>query len=380
MFLRRDEGNMENIYMDYNASTPLAPEVFGAMKPLLQDYYGNPSALHWSGKPVKEFLHKAREQVAELIACSPGEIIFTSGGSEANNLALKGYYFKNKHKGNHIITSKVEHPAIVSPCKFLEQVGARITYVGVDRYGRVSPEEIEKAITKETILITVMHSNNEIGTLQPIKEIGAIAERNGIAFHTDASQSVGKVPLQVNDLKVDMLTIAGHKLYAPKGIGALYIRDGIQLEPLIHGAGHEFGLRAGTENTLLAVGLGKACEIASKEVRNHRIKDLTYYFWGQLKGKFGEQVLLNGHPEERLPNTLNVSFVNKIGQELLESIPSLAASTGSACHAGSIELSPVLKEMDVPEEVGLGAIRFSLGRNTTKEEIDKVIILLNNII
>lgn len=379
MTLRREERNMEKIYMDYNASTPLAPEVLSAMQPLLQDYYGNPSALHWSGKPVKEFLHKAREQVAELIACSPGEIIFTSGGSEANNLALKGYYFKNKHKGNHIITSKVEHPAIVSPCKFLEQVGARITYVGVDRYGRVSPEEIEKAITKETILITVMHSNNEIGTLQPIKEIGAIAERNGIAFHTDASQSVGKVPVQVNDLKVDMLTIAGHKLYAPKGIGALYIRDGIKLEPLIHGAGHEFGLRAGTENTLLAVGLGKACEIASKEVGNHRIKDLTDYFWGRLKGVFGEQIVLNGHPEERLPNTLNVSFVNKMGQELLESIPSLAASTGSACHAGSIELSPVLKEMNVPEEVGRGAIRFSLGRDSTKEEIDKVILLFNKI-
>ncbi|MGG3563882.1 cysteine desulfurase family protein [Neobacillus rhizosphaerae] len=370
---------MEKIYMDYNASTSLAPEVVSAMQPLLLDYYGNPSALHWAGKPVKELLHKAREQVAELIACSPGEIIFTSGGSEANNLALKGYYFKNKHKGNHIITSKVEHPAIVSPCKFLEQVGARITYVGVDQYGRVSPEEIEKAITKETILITVMHSNNEVGTLQPIKEIGAIAERKGIAFHTDASQSVGKVPVQVNDLKVDMLTIAGHKLYAPKGIGALYKRDGIQLEPLIHGAGHEFGLRAGTENTLLAVGLGKACEIASKEVGKNRIKDLTDYFWGRLKGVFGKQVVLNGHPEERLPNTLNVSFVNKMGQELLDSIPSLAASTGSACHAGSIELSAVLKEMNVPVEVGMGAIRFSLGRNTTKEEIDKVILLLNNI-
>ncbi|MDQ1145706.1 cysteine desulfurase [Bacillus sp. SORGH_AS 510] len=370
---------MEKIYMDYNASTPLAPEVVRVMQPLLLDYYGNPSALHWSGKPVKELLHKAREQVAELIACSPEEIIFTSGGSEANNLALKGFYFKNKHKGNHIITSKIEHPAIVSPCKFLEQVGARITYVDVDQFGRVSPKEIEKAITKETILITIMHSNNEVGTLEPIKEIGEIAERHGIAFHTDASQSVGKVPVQVNDLKVDMLTIAGHKLYAPKGIGALYIRDGIQLEPLIHGAGHEFGLRAGTENTLLAVGLGKACEITSKEVSNHRIKDLTDYFWRRLKGEFGEQVVLNGHPLERLPNTLNVSFVNKIGQELLESIPTLAASTGSACHAGSIELSPVLKEMNVPEEVGMGAIRFSLGRNSTKEEIDKVILLLNNI-
>ncbi|WP_413298969.1 cysteine desulfurase family protein [Bacillus sp. 1P10SD] len=370
---------MEMIYLDYNASTPLAPDVVSAMQPLLLDYYGNPSALHWSGKPVKEFLHKAREQVAELIACTPGEIIFTSGGSEANNLALKGFYFKNKHKGNHIITSKIEHPAIVSPCKFLEQLGARITYVGVDRFGRVSPKEIEKAITKETILITIMHSNNEVGTLQPIMEIGEIAERKGIAFHTDASQSVGKVPVQVNDLKVDLLTIAGHKLYAPKGIGALYKRDGIHLEPLIHGAGHEFGLRAGTENTLLAVGLGKACEIASKEVGNNRIKDLTDYFWGRLKGVFGEQLVLNGHPEERLPNTLNVSFVNKIGQELLESIPCLAASTGSACHAGSIELSPVLKEMNVPEEVGMGAIRFSLGRNSTKEEIDRVIILLNKI-
>ncbi|WP_248734197.1 cysteine desulfurase family protein [Neobacillus rhizosphaerae] len=364
---------MEKIYLDYNASTPLAPEVVDVMKPLLNDYYGNPSALHWSGNPVKGLLHKAREQVAELIACSPREIIFTSGGSEANNLGLKGFYFKNRNKGNHIITSKIEHPAIINPCKFLEQVGARVTYVGVDRYGRVSPEEIEKAITRETILISIMHSNNEVGTLQPINEIGEIADRYGIVFHTDASQSVGKVPVNVNDLKVDMLTIAGHKLYAPKGIGALYIREGIQLEPLIHGAGHEFGLRAGTENTLLAVGLGEACEIAHKQVGNQKIKNLTDYFWRQLKDELGEQVVLNGHPVERLPNTLNVSFVRKIGQELLFAIPDLAASTGSACHAGSIELSPVLKEMDVPEEVGMGAIRFSLGRNTTKEEIDHVV-------
>ena len=363
---------MEKIYLDYNASTPLAPEVVEAMTPLLTEFYGNPSALHWAGEPVKKWLHKAREQVAELISCSPGEIIFTSGGSEANNLALKGYFFKNRTKGNHIITSKIEHPAIVNPCKFLEQIGARVTYVGVDRYGRVSPEEIEKAITKETMLITIMHSNNEVGTLQPIKEIGDIANRHGIAFHTDASQSVGKVAVNVKDLKVDLLTIAGHKLYAPKGIGALYIREGVQLEPLIHGAGHEFGLRAGTENTLLAVGLGKACEIAAEQIANKNIKELTDYFWRQIKNEFGEQVVLNGHPEMRLPNTLNVSFVNKVGQELLSAIPNLAASTGSACHAGSIELSPVLKEMEVPEEVGMGAIRFSLGRKTTKDEIDQV--------
>jgi cysteine desulfurase len=367
------DDRMQKIYLDYNASTPLAPEVVDAMQPLLNDYYGNPSALHWAGKPVKELLHKARKQVSELIGCSLSEIIFTSGGSEANNLALKGFYFKNQHKGNHIITSKIEHPAILNPCRFLEKIGARVTYVGVDQYGRVSPEEIERAITKDTILITIMHSNNETGTLQPIVEIGDIAERYGITFHTDASQSVGKVPVDVNALKVDMLTIAGHKLYAPKGIGALFIRNDVELEPLIHGAGHENGLRAGTENTLLAVGLGKACEIASNHMGSMKLKDLTDYFWKQLKDVFGEQVVLNGHPEERLPNTLNVSFVRRIGQDLLDKIPQLAASTGSACHAGSIELSPVLKEMKVPEEIGMGAIRFSLGRYTTKDEIDTVI-------
>jgi cysteine desulfurase len=364
---------MQKIYLDYNASTPLAPEVVESMQPLLNDFYGNPSALHWAGKPVKEFLHKAREQTSALIGCSPREIIFTSGGSEANNLAIKGYYFKNRKKGNHIITSRIEHPAIINPCKFLEEVGARVTYVGVDRYGRVLPEEIEKAITKDTILISIMHSNNEVGTLQPIKEIGRIAQRHGITFHTDASQSVGKVPIDVNELKVDMLTIAGHKLYAPKGIGALYVKEGVELEPLIHGAGHEFGIRAGTENTLLAVGLGKACEIARNHLENSEIMELTDYFGEKLTKVFGDNIVLNGHPKERLPNTLNVCFVNKIGQDLLDKIPNLAASTGSACHAGRIELSTVLKEMQVAEEVGMGAIRFSLGRFTTKEEIDQVI-------
>jgi cysteine desulfurase len=364
---------MGTIYLDYNASTPVDPEVVDAMMPLLTNFYGNPSALHWAGKPVKELLHNARQQVGNLLGADSNEIIFTSGGSEANNLALKGFYFKNQHKGNHIITSKIEHPAIINPCKFLEQLGARITYVEVDCFGRVLMEEIEKAITKDTILITIMHSNNETGTLQPIKAIGEMAKRHGVTFHTDASQSVGKVPVDVNKLGVDMLTIAGHKLYAPKGIGALFVKNGIQLEPLIHGASHEFGLRAGTENTLLAVGLGKACEIAETYVNNNEIKVLTNYFWKQLKDIFGDKVILNGHPEDRLPNTLNVNFINKAGQDLLSSIPQLAASTGSACHAGSIELSPVLKEMGVPKHVGMGAIRFSLGRNTTKEEINQVV-------
>lgn len=371
---------MEKVYLDYNASTPLAPEVVDTMTPFLSNFYGNPSAMHWAGTPVKNLLHKARVQVADLIRCSPEEVIFTSGGSEGDNLALKGFYFKNRFKGNHIITSKIEHPAIINPCKFLEQVGARVTYVGVDRYGRVSLEEIEEAITKETLLISIMHANNETGTLQPIKEIGIMAERYGIRCHTDASQSIGKVPVNVNDLKVDMLTIAGHKLYAPKGIGALYIKEGVELEPLIHGAGHEFGLRAGTENTLLAVGLGKACEIAKAQAEKTGIKDLTDHFWRQLTDAFGEKVVLNGHPMDRLPNTLNVSFVNKVGQEILDRIPNLAASTGSACHAGRIELSPVLKEMGISEETGLGAIRFSLGRNTTKDEIDTVVKWLIEVI
>ncbi|MEH7547995.1 MULTISPECIES: cysteine desulfurase family protein [Bacillaceae] len=371
---------MEKIYLDYNASTPLAPEVVDAMQPLLTDFYGNPSALHWAGKPVKELLQNAREQVADLIGSSAREIIFTSGGSEANNLALKGFYFKNRHKGSHIITSKIEHPAVMNPCQFLEQVGAKVTYLGVDPYGRVLPEEVEKAITDETILISIMHSNNETGTLQPIKEIGKIAERYGIVFHTDASQSAGKVAINVHELNVDLLTIAGHKLYAPKGVGALYIKNGIELEPLIHGAGHEFGLRAGTENTLLAVGLGKACELAKQQEGNPDLKNLTNYFWSQLMDAFGEQIVLNGHPEQRLPNTLNVSFVRKIGQDLLAAIPSLAASTGSACHAGRIELSPVLKEMGVTKEVGMGAIRFSLGRYTTKDEIDQVVLGLIRIV
>lgn len=370
---------MNKIYLDYNASTPLAPEVLDIMVPFLTDYYGNPSALHWAGKPVKEQLHNARSQVARLIGANASEVIFTSGGSEANNFALKGFYFKNLHKGNHIITSQIEHPAVMNPCRFLEKRGAKVTYVGVDKYGKVSVEEVEKAITKETILISIMHSNNETGTIQPIKEIGEIAKGHGVAFHTDASQSVGKVPVDVNKLKVDLLTIAGHKLYAPKGIGALYIREGIELEPLIHGASHENGLRAGTENTLLAVGLGKACEISKEQLKNEHIRDLTNYFWQCLQEVFGVNIVLNGHPVDRLPNTLNVNFVQKIGQDVLSSLPKLAASTGSACHAGSVELSPVLKEMGVPEEIGKGAIRFSLGRFTTKDEIDQVIQWLKEV-
>lgn len=363
---------MKNIYLDYNASSPIAPEAAAAMKPFLTDYYGNPSTNHWAGKPAKEAYEKARQQMAALLGCDPNEVIFTSGGSESNNHALKGVFAALKERGNHIITTQIEHPAILNPCKYLEKQGANITYVGVDRYGLVSPADIEKAITAKTILISVMHANNEVGTIQPMAEISNIAKRHNILVHTDAAQSVGKIPTRVDDLGVDLLSVAGHKLYAPKGIGALYIRQGTPIEPLIHGAGHEGGRRAGTENIILAVGLGQACELALG-LAHTEIRELRDYFWSELKNYFADKITLNGHPEERLPNTLNVSFIGKVGQDVLAKIPGLAASTGSACHAGTVELSPVLRAMKVDEKIGQGTIRFSLGRYTTKEEIDFVL-------
>ncbi|MBY0098867.1 cysteine desulfurase family protein [Mesobacillus maritimus] len=371
---------MNQIYLDYNASTPIAPEVKKAMKPYLEEYYGNPSALHFAGVQGKNAVEHARTQVASMLNCSVQEIIFTSGGSESNNQVLKGVFQTYKEKGNHIITTKIEHPAILNPCKYLEKLGAEITYVEVDQYGRVNPEDIEKAITDKTILITVMHANNEVGTIQPIEEIGLIAQKHHVLFHSDASQSVGKVPLNVEQLHVDFLTIAGHKVYAPKGVGALYVREGIQIEPLIHGAGHESGRRAGTENVLLVVGLGQACEQAQKNIdENERILRLREDFWHQLKDLPQIAVSLNGHPEYRLPNTLSVNFENRIGQDILAALPQVAASTGSACHAGEVSLSPVLKAMGVKETVGMGAIRFSLGRYTTKQEIDTVVQLLGQV-
>ena len=368
----------KTIYLDYNASTPIAPEVVEAMRPFLYQHFGNPSSHHWAGEPAKEAVEHARRQVAGLLECLPSEIVFTSGGSESNNHAIKGLFFALKEKGNHIITTEIEHPAVLNPCCFLERIGAKVTYVGVDKYGRVDPVEIEKAITPKTILITVMHANNEVGTIQPIEEISKIAKKHGILLHTDAAQSMGKIDTNVNSLGVDLLSVAGHKLYAPKGIGALYIREGTPIEPLIHGAGHESGRRAGTENVLLIVGLGKACEVAKKYLNDSKIRDLRDRFWELLQKNFGSGVLLNGHPIHCLPNTLNVSFVGKIGGEILSRLDGVAASTGAACHSGSVEISPVLKSMGVSPEVGMGAIRFSLGRTTTLEEVDTVVQLLKN--
>lgn len=371
---------MKPIYLDYNASTPIAPEVANAMRPYLSEHYGNPSSQHWAGAPAKQAVEKARSQVAALLGCAPQEIIFTSGGTEANNHTIKGVFFALRERGNHIVTTQIEHPATLQPCRFLERLGAEVTCLPVDGSGMVNPEDVRRAITPRTILVSVMHANNEVGTIQPIAEIARVTRELGVLLHTDAAQSVGKIPTKVAELGVDLLSAAGHKLHAPKGVGALYLRQGVQLEPLMHGAGHEAGRRAGTENVLLDVALGAACELAAMDLesRRARLTELRDYFHSGLKSLFGVTLHLNGHPTERLPNTLNVSFAGRIGSEVLETLDGVAASTGSACHSGRHELSPVLKAMGVPEAIGLGAVRFSLGRWTTTEELGQVLGLLRS--
>lgn len=363
---------MQRIYLDYNASTPIDPAVAAAMTPFLSESFGNPSSGHWAAAPAKAAIEGARSEISALLGCHEDEVIVTSGGSEANNLALKGVYFARRDNDGHIITTRVEHPAIIEPCRFLERLGARITWLPVDRFGRVDPDDLVKAITPRTVLVSIMHANNEVGTIQPIEECAHIAREHGVLFHTDAAQSVGKIATDVNELGVDLLSIAGHKLYAPKGVGALFVRRGVRLEPLLHGAGHEGGRRAGTESALLTAGLGKACELARDLAPMDRVLALRDQLWRELQSRFGNRIALNGHPVHRLPNTLNVSFIGRVGAKILERLDGVAASTGSACHSGRIELSPVLEAMGIAPEVGMGAIRFSLGRGTTREEIVSV--------
>ncbi|MBE0605958.1 MAG: cysteine desulfurase [Deltaproteobacteria bacterium] len=361
------------VYLDFNASTPICPESLEAMQTFLTEHYGNPSSNHWAGVPAKEAVEKARGKVASLLGCDPGEVVFTSGGSESNNHSIKGIFFADGKRGDHIITTSVEHPATINPCRFLEKIGANVTVLPVDRFGRVDPDDVRNAITTKTVLITVMHANNEVGTIEPIPEIAAIARNAGVPFHTDAAQSVGKIPTDVEKLGVDLLSMAGHKVYAPKGVGALYIREGTRIEPFVHGAGHEAGRRAGTENVLLCIALGAACDEARKWVGMPHVRALRDRFWGELREIFGGKVTRNGHPTEQLPNTLNVNFVGQAGPEILARMPEVAASTGSACHAGSVTLSPVLAAMGVPPEEGMGAVRFSLGRTTTWEDLEEVL-------
>ena len=360
------------IYLDYNATTPIAHEVAEAMMPYIQEEFGNPSSVYSLGIQARAAVEKARSRVAELLGCKPGEIVFTSGGTESNNMVLKCVAWGLRDKGRHIITSAIEHPAIVNPALFLMGNGWEVTFLPVDQYGAVNPEDVQTAVRKDTVLISIMHANNETGTIQPIEEISRIAKGNGILFHTDAAQSVGKVKTKVAPLGVDFLSVAGHKLYAPKGVGALYIRDGITLEPFFHGGGQEMGRRSGTENVILNVGLGAACKLAKENMQDETARITT------LRDRLHAAIIagvpdaaLNGHPEKRLPNTLNISFPGMLGEEILRGIPELCASTGAACHDRSAKISHVLTAMHVSKERGMGAVRLTLGRHTTVDEIDQ---------
>ncbi len=366
------------IYLDYNATTPIDPTVRAAMLPFLDEHFGNPSSAHTYGKATAAAVSVARTEVASLIGAQPDEIVFAGGGSEASNHAIKGAVLAAKFAGRsrpHVITCAIEHPATLGTCEALRRWDCDVTVLPVDGQGRVDPDAVRNAITGNTVLVSIMHSNNEVGTLQPLAAIAAIAHERGILVHTDAAQSLGKLPVNIERLGIDLLTIVGHKLYAPKGSAALFIRRGVKLEPLVHGAGHESGRRAGTENVPYIVGLGVACRIAMKnlpdeEPRLRRLRD-------RLHAGLGD-VVLNGHPTERLPNTLNVSFACRIGADLLAAIPEIAASTGSACHEGKVKLSPVLQAMGVPPDVERGAVRFSVGRFTSEDEVDRAAQLIHD--
>jgi cysteine desulfurase len=363
------------IYLDYNATTPVAPEVFRAMQPFLTKEFGNPSCDYALGLAARDAVHQAREDVAALLACTHGEIVFTSGATEANNTVLKGV--AAHHGRGRIITCATEHPAVLAPCRFLESQGFGLTILPVDGNGRLDPDEVRRALTPDTILISIMHANNETGALQPLREIGALARGAKVPFHTDAAQSVGKIPVDVENLQVDFLTVAGHKFYAPKGVGALYVRGGAAFTPLLHGASQEGGRRAGTENVPYMVALGAACRLARERlpVVAAHLKSLRDSLHERLKALV-PGLILNGPEAERLPNTLNVSFPGISGSELMAGLPDLAASLGSACHAGQEAISPVLAAMGVPADLARGAVRFSLGAPTTRAEVDQAAALL----
>jgi cysteine desulfurase len=364
------------IYLDYNATTPIDKNVYHAMIPHFKAEFGNPSNSYELGQSAKRAVERARTQVSELIGAKNSEILFTSCGSESNNAVIKGVAYTYRNKGKHIITSCIEHPSIMEPLSFLKKNGYEVTYLPVNQQGAVSTEDLKSAIREDTILVSIMHSNNEVGTLQPIRELGEICRERGILFHTDASQSIGKVDIDVSKVQVDFMTIAGHKLYAPKGIGALFIRDGLEIESFIHGASQENSRRAGTENVPYIVALGEAAVQARKHLNQNDLIQIRDYFYNKLKEVFGVSIHLNGDEVNRLPNTLNISFVGKSGGEILAALPEICASTGSACHSGSKIISPVLKAMGIEGAIALGAIRFSVGRYTTKQEIDNTIKLL----
>ena len=371
------------VYLDYNATTPVDSEVAKEMLPYIESFYGNPSSSYSSGRSNKDAIERARAQVAQLINCQPEEIYFTSCATESNNLAIKGIAWANSDKGHHIITSAIEHPAVTEVCKYLSMKGFNITYLPVDKYGRVDPTDVENAIRKDTVLITIMHANNEVGTIQPIQKIGAIARQNNIVFHTDASQSVGKLKVDVEELGVDLLSIAGHKLYAPKGIGALYIRKGTRIENQMHGAGQEKGIRPGTENVIHIVGLGKACEVALRDFKQNQqnMQSSRDRLCNGLVSRLGNQVHVNINPENCLPNTLSVAFENVSAHTLASFINNdILISTGSACHSGETTISSVLQAMNLNFKTAAATVRISTGKHTTNEEIDFAVEALVNAI
>ena len=374
---------MRRIYLDYAATTPTRPEVVKSMLPSFTDAFGNPSSIHSQGQEAKGAVEEARTKVAELIGARSEEIVFTSGGTEADNYALKGVAYANKPKGNHIITTSIEHHAVLEVCKFLGRRGFRITYLPVDKYCLVNPDDVRKAITGKTILISVMHANNEVGTIEPVEEIGRIAREAGVYFHSDTVQTVGHIPVNVDKLKVDLLSISAHKLYGPKGAGALYVRKGTKLVSLMHGGGQEKRHRAGTENVPAIVGLGKAVELAGQKI-GKEVERLAYLRDKLIEG-LGEKIdhiRLNGHPMRRLPNNVNVSIDFVEGESMLLNLDleGICASTGSACSSASLEPSHVLLALGFPAEQAHGSLRFTLGRENTEADIERVLEVLPGIV
>jgi cysteine desulfurase len=364
------------IYLDYNATTPIDPAVAQAMWPFITGQFGNPSSGHPLGRAAKAAVDAARGSIAELIGASPDEIVFTGSGTESSNTAIKGAARLREAKGRHLITTAVEHPATIEPMRWLEGLGFTRTEVRVDGSGLVNPDDVRKAIRPDTILISVIHAQNEVGTIEPVAEIGRIAREAGILFHVDAAQSAGKIPLNARTIGADFVSIAGHKMYGPKGIGVLFVRSGVKIEPLIHGASQEHGRRAGTENVVMAVALGKAAELAAAHLTDGAIAATRDYFWQRLSQTFPGGVMLNGHPTPRLPGTLSVSFLGHVGGEILAKLPGVCASTGAACHSEGAKPSAVLTAMGFGLARAVGTIRFSVGRPTTKDEIDRVVEML----
>ena len=374
---------MKKIYFDHNATTPILPIVAEFVQPFFSEFFGNPSSLHWAGREVRGYFDDAREQVASLIHAKPGEIVFTGCGSESDNHAIKGVAFSRKNRGNHIITTTIEHPAVLNTCKYLETMGYEVTYLPVDQEGQIEPDDVEKAIQKGTILISVMYANNETGNVLPIHEIGNIAREHDIIFHSDTVQAMGKIDIDIESLNVDLASFAGHKVYAPKGVGVLYVREGLEIDNLIHGGHQEGGRRAGTENVIGAVVFGKACEVIARDMfnENKRIEGLRQRLLDGILERI-DHVRFNGHPTRRLPNTLNLSFEFVEAESLLIALDlnGIAVSSGSACSSGSTEPSHVLLAMSIPAETCQSAIRLSLGRSNTEEDIDYTLSVLPDIV